>query len=224
MTSTSPVSSFSKFSLDDIKFSEPRVNVNKGKTVFLNRRDGGKILIQGPKLRAPFGLGTYEEVGKPSSYRLTLSVENDDFKDFLKGLDDLIIARVAENSEFYLGKAMNETVIREALYTHILKQSSDPKYAPGFNLKVLRSSEGQFNCYCVDTNRDPFDIEKLEKGQAVTPIFHLTGIWFIGTKFGVTARLEQLRVTPSQKLVDYAFIDEDDGSEVAPQFLSDDEM
>jgi hypothetical protein len=32
----------------------------------------------------------------------------------------------------------------------------------------------------------------------------------VGTKFGVTIRLQQLRVTPSQKLTEYAFVDDDD--------------
>jgi len=35
----------------------------------------------------------------------------------------------------------------------------------------------------------------------------------VGTKFGVTVRLQQLRVTPSQKLTEYAFVDDDDDAE-----------
>ena len=102
------------------------------------------------------------------------------------------------------------------------KPSSDPKYAPGLNLKVLRNSDGSFVSPCYDTNRQPFDIEKLEKGQNVTAIINIASIWVIGTKFGVSVRLEQLRVTPSQKLASYAFIDDEE--EVSAEFLSEDEM
>ena len=220
--SSLPVVSYSKFSIGDIKYSEPRLNANKGKTIYLNRADGGKILVQIPKMRAPFGLASYEDEGKPSTYRLILSVEDEGFKTFLNELDNAIVSKIAENSEYYLGKTMNETVIREALYTHVLKPSSDPKYAPGLNLKVLRNSDGSFVSPCYDTNRQPFDIEKLEKGQNVTAIINIASIWVIGTKFGVSVRLEQLRVTPSQKLASYAFIDDEE--EVSAEFLSEDEM
>jgi hypothetical protein len=37
----------------------------------------------------------------------------------------------------------------------------------------------------------------------------VASVWFVGTKFGVTVRLQQLRVTPSQKLTEYAFVDDD---------------
>jgi len=209
----SSVIKFSDLSLSDVTFSDIRKNANNGgKTIYLNGRGKSKLFIQLPKMKAPFGLGINEYDGK-TSYSLPMTADDPVFVDFLKKFDDMVVAKVVENSETYLGKSMNETVVREALYTALFKPPSDEKYAPLFKTKILANHDGTFLPQVFTTDREPFDLNKLEKGQYVTAIVHIPSIWFVGTKFGVTIRLQQLRVTPSQKLTEYAFIDDDDDVE-----------
>jgi hypothetical protein len=210
---TSSVIKFSDLSLSDVTFSDIRKNANNGgKTIYLNGRGGSRLYIQLPKMKVPFGLGINEYDGK-TSYSLPMTADDPSFVDFLKKFDDMVVAKVVENSETYLGKSMNETVVREALYTALFKPPSDEKYAPLFKTKVLANHDGTFVPQVFTTDREPFDLNKLEKGQYVTAIVHIPSIWFVGTKFGVTIRLQQLRVTPSQKLTEYAFVDDDDDAE-----------
>ena len=205
----SSVIKFSDLSLSDVTFSDIRKNANNGgKTIFLSGRSGTKLYIQLPKMKVPFGLGVNEYDGK-TSYSLPMAADDPTFVDFLKKLDDLVVTKIVENAETYLGKAMNETVVREALYTALFRPPSDEKYSPIFKTKVLVNQDGTFVPQVFTTDREPFDLNKLEKGQYVTAIVHIPSIWFVGTKFGITVRLQQLRVTPSQKLTEYAFIDED---------------
>ena len=207
---TSSVIKFSDLSLSDVTFSDIRKNANNGgKTIYLNGRGGSRLYIQLPKMKVPFGLGINEYDGK-TSYSLPMTADDPSFVDFLKKFDDMVVAKVVENSETYLGKSMNETVVREALYTALFKPPSDEKYAPLFKTKVLANHDGTFVPQVFTTDREPFDLNKLEKGQYVTAIVHIPSIWFVGTKFGVTIRLQQLRVTPSQKLTEYAFVDVDE--------------
>ena len=209
----SSVIKFSDLSLSDVTFSDIRKNANNGgKTIYLNGRGKSKLFIQLPKMKAPFGLGINEYDGK-TSYSLPMTADDPVFVDFLKKFDDMVVAKVVENSETYLGKSMNETVVREALYTALFKPPSDEKYAPLFKTKILANHDGTFVPHVFTTDREPFDLNKLEKGQYVTAIVHIPSIWFVGTKFGVTIRLQQLRVTPSQKLTEYAFVDDDDDAE-----------
>jgi hypothetical protein len=209
----SSVIKFSDLSLSDVTFSDIRKNANNGgKTIYLNGRGKSKLFIQLPKMKAPFGLGINEYDGK-TSYSLPMTADDPVFVDFLKKFDDMVVAKVVENSETYLGKSMNETVVREALYTALFKPPSDEKYAPLFKTKILANHDGTFVPQVFTTDREPFDLNKLEKGQYVTAIVHIPSIWFVGTKFGVTVRLQQLRVTPSQKLTEYAFVDDDDDAE-----------
>ena len=209
----SSVIKFSDLSLSDVTFSDIRKNANNGgKTIYLNGRGKSKLFVQLPKMKAPFGLGINEYDGK-TSYSLPMTADDPVFVDFLKKFDDMVVAKVVENSETYLGKSMNETVVREALYTALFKPPSDEKYAPLFKTKILANHDGTFVPQVFTTDREPFDLNKLEKGQYVTAIVHIPSIWFVGTKFGVTIRLQQLRVTPSQKLTEYAFVDDDDDAE-----------
>jgi len=212
---TSSVIKFSDLSLSDVTFSDIRKNANNGgKTIYLNGRGGSRLYIQLPKMKVPFGLGINEYDGK-TSYSLPMTADDPSFVDFLKKFDDMVVAKVVENSETYLGKSMNETVVREALYTALFKPPSDEKYAPLFKTKVLANQDGTFVPQVFTTDREPFDLNKLEKGQYVTAIVHIPSIWFVGTKFGVTIRLQQLRVTPSQKLTEYAFVDDDTEDDVS---------
>ena len=214
----SSVIKFSDLSLSDVTFSDIRKNANNGgKTIYLNGRGKSKLFVQLPKMKAPFGLGINEYDGK-TSYSLPMTADDPVFVDFLKKFDDMVVAKVVENSETYLGKSMNETVVREALYTALFKPPSDEKYAPLFKTKILANHDGTFLPQVFTTDREPFDLNKLEKGQYVTAIVHIPSIWFVGTKFGVTVRLQQLRVTPSQKLTEYAFIDDDDEPEEDDSF------
>ena len=209
----SSVIKFSDLSLSDVTFSDIRKNANNGgKSIYLNGRGKSKLFVQLPKMKAPFGLGINEYDGK-TSYSLPMTADDPTFVDFLKKFDDMVVAKVVENSETYLGKSMNETVVREALYTALFKPPSDEKYAPLFKTKILANHDGTFLPQVFTTDREPFDLNKLEKGQYVTAIVHIPSIWFVGTKFGVTVRLQQLRVTPSQKLTEYAFVDDDDDAE-----------
>jgi len=207
---SSSVIKFSDLSLSDVTFGDIRKNANNGgKTIYLNGRGGSRLYVQLPKMKAPFGLGINEYDGK-TSYSLPMAADDPVFVDFLKKFDDMVVKKVVENSETYLGKSMNETVVREALYTALFKPPSDEKYAPIFKTKVLANQDGTFVPQVFTTDKEPYDLRSLDKGQYVTAIVHIPSIWFVGTKFGVTIRLQQLRVTPSQKLTEYAFVDDDE--------------
>jgi len=208
--SSPAVIKFSDLSLSDVTFSDIRKNANNGKTIYLNGRGSSKLFLQLPKMKVPFGLGVFEDANGKVSYNLPMAADDPSFVDFLKKFDDLVVSKVVENAETYLGKAMNETVVREALYTSLFKPPPDEKYSPIFKTKVMANQDGTFVPQVFTTEREPFDLNKIEKGQYVTAIVHVASIWFVGTKFGVTVRLQQLRVTPSQKLTEYAFVDDDE--------------
>jgi hypothetical protein len=206
--SSPAVIKFSDLSLSDVTFGDIRKNANNGgKTIYLTGRNNSKLFIQLPKMKAPFGLGVNEYEGK-TSYSLPMAADDPTFVDFLSKFDEMVLKKVVENSETYFGKSISETVLRE-LQTKLVKTPTDDKYSPLFNTKVLANQDDTFVPRVFTTDRQAFDLNKLEKGQYVTAIVHIPSIWFVGTKFGASVRLQQLRVTPSQKLTEYAFVDDD---------------
>lgn len=195
---------FYDFDLSTLKFGDVRKNSNNGKTVYIGS-DSGNILLELPKLKAPFGLNVYEEDGKKSTYSLSLNVTNEKVQEFLAKVDELVFKQVSDNCEAYLGKKMSDTVLKEAVHVPLLKQSKDPKYAPSIKLKVLRNEDGSFVPEVFDDKANEFDLMNLQKGQNIATIVRLASIWVAGGKFGTTLRLEQVCVFPIDKLKGFAF-------------------
>ena len=98
--------------------------------------------------------------------------------------------------------------MEEVMYRPLVKEPKDPQYAPMLKLKVYKDPSGDFTANAFNTNKEKVVLDQLEKGCTVTTIVEFTQIWFIDTKFGVTVKLNQMRTSPSNKLEDYAFLDE----------------
>ena len=205
------------FNIEAVGFSKLRKNKNGGKAVYLNVSDK-KLYLQLPKLRSPYGLSTYtDESSGKTSYSLDLSLDTDnndamELREKLTQLDDLIIKTVVENSKEWLGKKLNETVCREALYKPLVRQGKEP-YPDTIKLKILANDKGEFVPETYNTNREQVGLDTISKGSKVTCIVDMVQIWFIDNKFGVTVRLQQALLEPSAKLPSFAFVGVDGASE-----------
>lgn len=205
------------FSADDVTFSELRKNKMGGKVVYLSGPTKKKLMVQLPKMRAPFGLSEFtdQNSGK-SSYSVDLSLDGQEgVMNTFKALDDAVIKMVAKNSQAWLGKKHSDAVVRDALYKPMVKPPSDPKYSPTMKLKLLTGSDGNFIPEAYNSKRELVPFSSLEKGQTVMAIVNINQVWIIDNKCGVSIRLEQAKLQPTEKLKGFAFIDEDgdDGEE-----------
>lgn len=79
------------------------------------------------------------------------------------------------------------------------------KYDPTFKVAVRAKKEGGFWAKCLDTDRTPMDITKLENGCKGSMKIKLTSLYVINGKFGCTWDLEWIQVTEhnSEKQMDY---------------------
>ena len=200
-----------EFSADSINFSDMRKNQRGGKAVYLSTGTNNKVVVELPKMRAPFGLGEYvDQASGRTTFSVNLSLDNNEqLQSTLKNLDDAIVKTVAKNSPAWLGKKHSETVVRDALYSPIVKEPSDPKYAPTIKLKVLTDSNDKF-VPKVFKGREAADLADLEKGQSISSIVEISQVWIIDNKCGVSVRLAQAKLHPTDKLTEYAFRDDDD--------------
>lgn len=206
----------SAFQPSAMSFSKLRKNKNGGKAVYILGAGNKKSYLQLPYMRAPFGLSSFTDEGSgKTSYNLSLSFDNNnpelcELENKLKEFDEQICTMVAENSKEWLGKKYNIAVIKEALYKPIVqpgKTTDDgTTYASTMKLKVLYdSAKEQFVPEAYQSNREQVSIDSIEKGQRVLTIVDVNQIWFIDNKFGVSVRLQQALLEPSQKLPSFAF-------------------
>ena len=199
----------SEFDASSVNFSKMRKNKNGGKAVYLNTGSGaGKILVQLPYLRAPFGLSSFtDEATKRTSYSLDLSFdsENEDLQKTFEDIDAKVLEAVATNSQEWLGKKYNITVMKEALYKPIVRPGKGD-YPATMKLKVMTDLKtGGFVPLAYNSQQEQVPLDTIEKGQKMMAIIDINQIWFIDNKFGVSVRLQQVLLEPSKRLAAFAF-------------------
>ena len=205
------------FDSSNVSFSELRKNKMGGKVVYIsNAATTKKLVMQLPKMRAPFGLSRFDDQNSgKSTFSLDLSLDGrEEFRAALEGLDDKIVKLVAANSKAWLGKVHSATVVRDVLYKPIVKLPQDSKYAPTIKLKVMVDSNGNFIPEAYDSKSKKISFDALEKGQHMRAIVHVSQVWIIDNKCGVSLRLEQVMTSPTDKIRGFAF--QPDGEEDAP--------
>ena len=200
----------SDFSASDVTFSAVRKNTMGGKVVYLNGVGNSKLLFQLPQLRAPYGLSTYTDAASgKTSYSLSLSLDNPEIVAKFKDLDDKVMEFVHANSVTCLGKQYNKEVMKEALYKSPMAPGKGD-YAPTLKLKMMTGANGDFTAEAYDSSRKLLKLtpDSLEKGQGVVTIIEVNQIWFIDNKFGISVRLQQMLLAPTNKLKGFGFIDQ----------------
>ena len=220
----------SAFAADNLEFSDVRKNKMGGKAIYLSHNTNKKIYLQLPYLRAPYGLSSYtDQTSGRVSYSLDLSLDSSDEKsaqvlELFEKLDARVLEHVSKNSSEILGKKFNKAVLQEALFKPMVRRSKDDKYPPTLKLKILQNRDGGFVPKAYNNKREETDLNDIEKGQSVTTIIDLSQIWFIDNKFGVTVRLQQVKLAPTARLPACAFVeDEFDASGDANSVGDDDE-
>jgi hypothetical protein len=208
------------FDIKHIKLGSLRTLDNGGKVVYVNYKDR-PLILQTPKLKAPFGLSNWE--GK---YSLDLSLAGYDgsventttFFNVLSQLDEFMLEQGLANGMSWFKRKMASKDVVDALYTRNVKFPKDrttgeitDKYPPTFKLS-LPTRDGKFQCDAYDVKREKVDLSAIElKGGKITALAQCLGLWVAGGKFGCSWKVIQLRVEPQEALTGYAFRDLDDG-------------
>ena len=143
---------FSKVTFSDVR------KMGKGKMVYANL-NGGKIIIQTPKMGVPFGVSRWRDDNaddnKGDSFRLGLSFYGEEsnneikhFKEQLQEFDEIIKTHIKENSKEWIGKPnLSAELIEEAFYVPNVKVPKDSdgnvlEYPPRFEVKLDRQKNG----------------------------------------------------------------------------------
>lgn len=190
------------FSANDIIFSGIRKNKQGGKFIPLSFANG-PVRIQMPSLRAPFGLNPPRDQVKEYYVNLSLTPE---LETKFAEVDQRVAEYVHANCVDLMGKSVDLTTLKDILMTPLNKPAKDPKYASTIKLKASRG-DGKDLAECYNAAREPVSLEEIKSGTQLESIIELTQIWFISGKFGVSARLLQAKLSPSDKLSGYSFID-----------------
>ena len=99
---------------------------------------------------------------------------------------------------------MHESVVSE-LYKPQLKKYGD--YPPTLKVKFPMKN-GSFVGEIYNEKNETISMNEIKKGSEVQAIIENNGVYFVAKDFGVSWKVIQLKVFPSEKLTGYSFIDE----------------
>ena len=213
-------------------FSDLKKVGKGGKTSYINYKNEktGKterLLIQIPKLFAPFGASTYKKeelpAGQMPKYNVSLALDTKvkgvtDLVTFLNKLDKLVCKKALKNKDWkkQLDKGMDEEGLKYC-YKPTIKASTNEKYPDSLNTKVpIDWNKKQPALQLFSKSREKLDINfdtienLLPKLSELKGLIQICSVWFVSKKFGVTIKLLQGMVYPKEGLVGCALIDESD--------------
>ena len=204
---------FDEISIEDIVYHPPKSNAMGGQSVSLSYNDE-KLIFQIPKCKLPFGLGEYVPPGGQvkHSLDLALSGKSEQFATFLQKLDAHHKTMAVKHSPNWFKKRLTEDIVSE-LYRPQLRKNGD--YVPNFKVK-FPTKDGVPLCDVFDKSREEANLDIITKGCEVQTIVECVGIYFVAREFGVTWKVLQLRVFPTEKLPSYAFIESEDDEDAEP--------
>ena len=170
-------------------------------------------------MSTPFGLNAFQSQNG-TEYSVDLSfrgMENrpelQEFKKVLEQMDELMINEGVKNSKTWFKADLNKEVIK-AFYTPSLKYSKDKEgnvlsYPPNIKVKLPKRN-GEWDTKFYDLNGTPFKGIPVEdmivKGTQITAIIECGGVWFAGSKFGLTWRAKQIAIHKlPEKMGEFAF-------------------
>ena len=226
---SSAVVSPSAFSASKITFSPVKMLESGGKQAYLNY-DNRPLVMQVGSLETPFGLSVYDKT-TPVKYTVDLKLRGYDdaaanpktaaIYQTLNALDEFMVDQGVKNSRAWFKADLSRDVVK-AFYTPTVRFSRDgdgnlKPYPPTLKIQ-LKQREGKFDVQVYDDKKRPMaDIpleDVLVKGAFLTLLIQCTGVWFAGSKYGVSWKAIQIR---ADKIPDsirgFAFLD--DGEEAA---------
>jgi len=131
----------------------------------------------------------------------------------MTALDEFMLNEGVKNSKSWFKADLSRDVVK-AFYTPTVKYSKDKEgnvlsYPPNLKLKLPKNND-EFETKFYDVNGTPYKgvpvEDLLAKGVQVTAIMECTGVWFAGSKFGLTWKAKQIAIHKlPERINDFAF-------------------
>lgn len=227
------------FDITKLKFGQVKQLNNGGKQVFLSY-DNRKCYMQLPLMRAPFGVSVWPgDNGGPTKYDVNVSFDDMDTSvnvkkwfDVVQSIETKMIDSAWENSQTWFKKKYPNREVVEALFSPVIRYPKDRdtgeisnQYPPTMKLPLpVKHEDGKFAFSTYGSGREEIDLMDViattpqnTKGAGIQAIVQLMGIWVIGSKFGASFKVRQMKIaTTNNTIPKYAFDDEEDTAASVP--------
>jgi hypothetical protein len=167
------------------------------------------LVIQMPKMIAPFGISRYDNKGQ-ARFTLDLRIEESDQVDIRQCWEDMEarFKRIARaNAVELFGRAVSDDFV-DAMFTSAIKESKSGDFPPTLRC-VIPSKDGVLECAFIGENGKPFNEACMNRGACVQVILELTRIWTMDKQFGCTPIVRAVKVCENEtrQKDSYMFLD-----------------
>ena len=221
-SSTPVVLTVNDWNISNIRYMQPKVNERGAKSVNIISTQTNRSLHISTPLMMTWGIADFvDEKGESDGrFSMSLNFPNDDFStpattDFLKKFKDFenqILDDAVKYSESWFGEEMSREVIKHTFYPFLkyskdkLTKKFDYNKPPSIRAKVpnynnrwgveIYDTKGVQIFPCDNENMTPMDF--VPKKSNVACVIQCGGIWITPKAFGVTWKVNQIVVKPSE--------------------------
>ena len=233
--------------IKNITFSDIKQTKMGGSNIYIryknpaNTSQEHNLYVQTPKMFCPFGASAFKQTDNSQlpRYNLNLSFGKDKpelkkFQDKLQALDELVLEKVINDKKLLalLNVTGSKDKIRAGLSFLQIPTIKFPKddtkdYPPNLSVKIPTVySTGKISTDFYNKQKEKMEVnhDNMEmccpKKSEVKCLLRIASIWFVGGKFGIALRAEQVIVFPSQSLSGYAFADDSGDEEEVDEQVS----
>jgi hypothetical protein len=218
------------FKPSNVQVAPIKVMDSGAKQAYVNY-EGHSLMVQVSGLEIPYGMSVFDKAG-PIKYSVDLSLKGYDVDgskakqvfDAFNSLDEHMVELGVKFSKQWFKKELSSDIIKE-FYTPCVRYSKDaegnPKpYPPTLKIQ-LKQREGKFETAVYDEKKRPLSDIPLEdilvKRAVISSLVQCTGVWFAGSKFGLSWKAIQIKADHlPESIRGFAFRDEDGNVGAAP--------
>jgi len=220
------------FKPSNVQVAPIKVMDSGAKQAYVNY-EGHSLMVQVSTLNIPYGMSVFDKAG-PVKYSVDLSLKGYDVDgsktkqvyDAFSSLDEYMIDLGVKFSKQWFKSELNRDIIK-AFYTPCVRFSKDAEgnlkpYPPTLKIQ-LKQRDGKFETAVYDEKKRPLSDIPLEdilvKGATISSLIQCTGVWFAGSKFGLSWKAVQIKADHlPESIRGFAFRDEEgpETTSVAP--------
>ena len=217
------------FKSTSVTISPVKVMDSGAKQAYVNY-EGHSLMMQVSSMSIPYGMSVFDKAG-PVKYSVDVSLKGYDVDgskqkqvyDAFNSLDDYMIDMGVKFSKQWFKSDLNRDIIK-AFYTPTVRFSKDAEgnlkpYPPTIKIQ-LKQRDGKFETSVYDDKKRPMSDIPLEdvlvKGATISSLIQCTGVWFAGSKFGLSWKAVQIKADHlPESIRGFAFRDEDEAASKA---------
>ena len=222
MSSSTLVLESTNWEPSSIRYMQPRVNDRGGKSISIISTQSNRSLHVSTPLLMTWGISDYVNDQGESDGKFSMSlvfpnedystVASRDFLDRLKKFENQILDDAVKYSEVWFGEEMSREVAKHTFFPFLkyskdkLTKKTDYSRPPTLRAKVpcynnkwsveVYDTQGERLFPCENENMSPLDF--VPKKSNVACVLQCGGLWFGGKGWGITWKLNQCVVKPSE--------------------------